>query len=77
MIFAGRGKLTGSRTKETTFRQIILASTTAFWDAYLKRDESAQAWLEGEGFASLLGQDGVFEKKVHRAYPLGRPPQAP
>ena len=36
---------------------------TAFWDAYLKDDASAKAWLAGGGFEAMLKDDGVFEKK--------------
>jgi predicted dienelactone hydrolase len=32
----------------------ILALTTAFWDAELKADPSAKAWLNGEGARSVL-----------------------
>ncbi|MCA9053793.1 MAG: dienelactone hydrolase [Planctomycetaceae bacterium] len=32
----------------------ILALSTAFWDAYLKGDETARAWLDGSGPKSVL-----------------------
>jgi hypothetical protein len=33
-----------------------------FWDAYLKGEVEARAWLSRGGFAGILGEDGVFEK---------------
>jgi putative SOS response-associated peptidase YedK len=32
----------------------ILALSTAFWDAWLRNDASAKAWLEGKGPRSIL-----------------------
>ncbi|MFI5318876.1 MAG: alpha/beta hydrolase family protein [Myxococcota bacterium] len=32
----------------------ILALSTAFWDAYLRPDAAARAWLQGEGARSVL-----------------------
>jgi hypothetical protein len=32
----------------------ILALTTAFWDAYLRRDAEAKTWLDGDGPGHLL-----------------------
>jgi hypothetical protein len=36
----------------------------AFWDAYLKGEAEARAWLSRGGFAGVLGEEGVFEKKL-------------
>ncbi|MSR64957.1 MAG: acetylhydrolase [Verrucomicrobiae bacterium] len=63
MIFSGRGRLTGGE-KDARFQEFIRASSTAFWDAYLKGDAKAKAWLAEGGFEKALGQDGVFEKKL-------------
>jgi len=41
----------------------ILALSTAFWDSYLRRDESAQAWLEGDGPRSVLETDDIWQSK--------------
>jgi hypothetical protein len=49
--------------KDALFQDLIRQSTTAFWDAYLKGDAEARAWLADGGFASILGADGRFEKK--------------
>jgi predicted dienelactone hydrolase len=41
----------------------ILAVSTAFWDAYLKEDPAARAWLDGEGPASVLEKGDSWQKK--------------
>ncbi|MCX7886347.1 MAG: dienelactone hydrolase family protein [Verrucomicrobiae bacterium] len=55
MTFAGIG---GAKHLEL-IRQI----TTKFWDAHLKQDKAAQAWLSGDGLQKLVGSDGVVEQK--------------
>ena len=40
--------------KPTRYHRAILALTTAFWDAELKADPEAKAWLNGEGARSVL-----------------------
>ena len=64
MIFSGRGLLPGGG-KDALFQNFIKMSSIAFWDAYLKGDEKAKAWLTGNGFKAALGSDGTFEKKLH------------
>jgi predicted dienelactone hydrolase len=68
MIFSGRGRPAGMfggvlGKKDALFQELIRMSTTAFWDAYLRDDARAKAWLADGGFQSVLGQDGTFEKK--------------
>ncbi|MDP9121177.1 MAG: hypothetical protein M3O15_07385, partial [Acidobacteriota bacterium] len=45
-------------------RDLILMSSTAFWDAYLKGDLAAKAWLARGDLATALGSDGKVETKV-------------
>lgn len=61
-IFSGRGRLLAN-TKDEQFHKLICASSTAFWDAYLRGDSKAKAWLRDD-FKSVLGSDGRFEKKL-------------
>jgi len=61
MVFAGRTGLKGDRSKDEVFQVLIKESSTAFWDAYLRGDESAKTWLKDGGFKGSLGKDGVFE----------------
>jgi len=43
--------------------RVILALTTAFWDAHLKSDQSARNWLDGQGPSSVLEKADRWEKK--------------
>ena len=67
MIFSGRSRprsADGHGEKDALFQGLIRQSTTAFWDAYLRGDAAAKAWLAEGGFESTLGSDGSFEKKI-------------
>ncbi|MEI7728554.1 MAG: hypothetical protein WCO56_03245 [Verrucomicrobiota bacterium] len=63
MVFSGRSGLLGLRSKDAVFHELILMSTTAFWDAHLKGDAAAKQWIEDGGFKSALGEEGTFEIK--------------
>ena len=41
----------------------ILALSTAFWDAWLREDAAAKAWLDGGGPASVLDKKDRWQKK--------------
>ena len=43
--------------------RVILALSTAFWDAYLRDDKAAKAWLDGDGPKSVLEKDDRWQKK--------------
>jgi len=43
--------------------RVILALSTAFWDAWLKEDPQARAWLDGDGPASVLEPGDRWQKK--------------
>jgi predicted dienelactone hydrolase len=62
MVFSGR--LLGVRAKDPLFQGLVLQGTTAFWDAYLKGDVAAKAWLAQGGYAAVLGKDGKLEERV-------------
>jgi predicted dienelactone hydrolase len=63
MIFAGQRRQAGKGEKDPRFHDLILQGTTAFWDAYLKGDAAAKAWLAQGGYAAALGADGKLEVK--------------
>jgi hypothetical protein len=65
-IFSGRKRGRWRGEKDELFQQYIRMCTVAFWDAYLQGDDRARAWLTEGGFESVLGSDGVFEKKLQR-----------
>jgi predicted dienelactone hydrolase len=64
MVFSGRPRAMPGGENDALFRSLICACTTAFWDAYLKGDEQAKAWLTDGGINALLGANATFEKKV-------------
>ena len=43
--------------------RVILALSTAFWDAFLKGDAEAKAWLNGEAPRSVLEKDDRWQRK--------------
>lgn len=43
--------------------RVILALSTAFWDAYLKDDSAAQSWLDGDGPRTIMEKDDRWQKK--------------
>ncbi len=63
MIFSGRGRLAGGG-KDAMFQDLIRATTTAFWDAYLKDVKPAKAFLTEGGLQKLLGKEGTLEQKL-------------
>ncbi|MDB6057800.1 MAG: hypothetical protein JWO95_1644 [Verrucomicrobiales bacterium] len=65
MVFSGRFSQTSSRTAhDAIFQKYIMQGSTAFWDAYLKGDQSAKTWLAGGGFKKALDSEGTFEEKL-------------
>lgn len=43
--------------------RVILALSTAFWDAYLRGDAAAKAWLDGEGPKTVLEKGDKWQTK--------------
>jgi predicted dienelactone hydrolase len=62
--FLGHPAGPGRPERDPRFHQLIKLSTTAFLDAYLKKDPTALAWLGGGGMKRALGADGVWEMKT-------------
>jgi dienelactone hydrolase len=64
MIFSGRNRLIINKDdKDALFQEYIKAASTAFWDAYLNKNNIAKSWLKGGGFENYLGSYGTFETK--------------
>lgn len=61
MVFSGQRRGAPVATDDR-YHTLIQQSSTAFWDAYLRGDAKALAWLKSD-FATELGDGGVFEKK--------------
>ena len=49
--------------QDTKYQEIVLAASTAFWDATLRNDSTARAWLYNGGFTKYLGKEGAFETR--------------
>lgn len=70
VLFKGADHLTFSghfhwyqKERDTKFQPMICAATTAFWDAHLRGDAGAKAWLEQGGFTDFMNGAGTFELK--------------
>lgn len=62
-VFGGqemRGTATGRNAR---IQDDVKALSLAFWNAHLKRDASARAWLDGSGARSLLQPGDRFDAK--------------
>lgn len=60
MIYNGsRGKL-GQNPNREKHEALVKVAALAYWEAKLKGDEAAQAWLTGGGFATYLGSEAEF-----------------
>lgn len=61
MVYNGtRGKLAVNPNREL-HENIIKIGAHAFWDAYLKEDTAAKAWLAGQGMQTYLGENAEFK----------------
>lgn len=63
MVFSGRPRHFGGGSQDAQFQKLICLGSTAFWDAYLRGDAAAEAWLKSGGFEAALGDLGVLEQK--------------
>jgi hypothetical protein len=54
-----------SRQRDPNHHPVILETSTRFWDAYLKGDSSAKAWLQSEapGKIEAMAEEDVWEWK--------------
>ena len=60
----GDGPLPGERgARNPNHHRAILAISTAFWDAWLKDDAAARAWLDGGGPRSVLEAKDRWQRK--------------
>lgn len=50
-------------SSDPNHHRAILALSTAFWDAWLRKDAAARAWLDGEGVRSVLEKGDRWQIK--------------
>lgn len=62
-VFTDRPLPGESGQRNPKHHPIILALSTAFWDAYLRDDAAASQWLKGEGAQAALGKDDRWQHK--------------
>lgn len=53
----------GDAAKDEAFHALIRTGTLAFWDAYLRDNAKAKAWLQDGGYAKELGDAAALETK--------------
>ena len=64
-VFTDR-PLPGEREpRNPNHHRVILALSTAFWDAYLRGDAQALAWLNGSGPRSIMEPDDQWQFSEH------------
>lgn len=61
--FSDRELGPGQPARNPQHHRVILALSTAFWDAWLRGDPAARAWLDGEGPATVLAPADRWQKK--------------
>ncbi|MEZ6124412.1 MAG: dienelactone hydrolase [Planctomycetaceae bacterium] len=49
--------------RNPTHHRSILAVSTAFWDAYLKKDPAAKTWLTGDAPRKVLDPKDIWQRK--------------
>ena len=61
--FTDRALPGDSSPRNPNHHRVILALSTAFWDAWLRGDDAARRWLDGDGPRSLLEQGDRWRRK--------------
>lgn len=61
--FGDRALPAETQQRNPNHHRLILALSTAFWDAYLGDDANAKGWLKGEAPRGLMEAGDVWEKK--------------
>lgn len=61
--FSERALPGDAEKRNPNHHRAILALSTAFWDAYLKEDADARAWLDGDAAESVLEEKDRWQRK--------------
>jgi len=62
-VFTERALPGDAQPRNPNHHRAILATTTAFWDAFLREDAAAKTWLETEAVRTVLEKDDRWQKK--------------
>ena len=60
-VFTDRGLPGDRQPRKPNHHRVILALSTAFWDAYLRGDAAALAWLNGAGPRSVMETEDQWQ----------------
>ena len=63
MVFSGRPRNFGNSENDAAYQELIRLSATAFWDAFLKKDQKAAKFLTDKGLGAVLGESALFNSK--------------
>jgi dienelactone hydrolase len=61
--FSDRPRAGSGASQNPNHHRAILAVSTAFWDAWLRQDAEARAWLDGKGPQSVLDGKDRWQRK--------------
>lgn len=61
--FSERALSGDQEARNPNHHRVILALSTAFWDAFLKENVAAKGWLNGEGAKSVLQPEDRWQRK--------------
>jgi predicted dienelactone hydrolase len=64
-VFTDRALPGDREPRNPNHHRVILALSTAFWDAYLRGDAGALAWLNGSGPRSVMEPDDQWQFSAH------------
>jgi predicted dienelactone hydrolase len=62
-VFTERALPGDTQPRNPNHHRSILALTTAFWDAYLRDDQEARKWLDGDGPRKVLDKEDRWQRK--------------
>ena len=64
-VFTDRALPGDQEPRNPNHHRVIQALTTAFWDAYLRGDAAALAWLNGAGPRSVMETNDQWQSSAH------------
>jgi predicted dienelactone hydrolase len=62
-VFTDRALPGDREPRDPNHHRVILALSTAFWDAFLKSDAAAREWLNGQGPSSIMTAKDRWQQK--------------